>query len=244
MVLNITEEGPEIGTSLIWVLTCCSYFVGISLHSKVLFVSLREKDLTWKFNVTNAIVAMFHFSHVLFLHILTYFVEDLSTYTGDWFCYVAKVLRYYGAMYITGYSLMISSLKYILIIYWKDVREFGKNKTKEIVFWFHLLHPSLNLLLHLIVTPDFIWTYDAYKEIDLCLGDPKNHWTSDNTTSQIKLHDLCLNLLKGDRDGFVDHFIVFLQSCMCWFQFVILYLTTWNLLELILYCRIFWFMRR
>ena len=80
----------------------CTFMIGIFLHVRIIIVSKHEKSLTWKLDVTNSALSIAHFTHCIFLYAVTYAVEDLYTYTGVWYCYVAKELRHYGFLYISS----------------------------------------------------------------------------------------------------------------------------------------------
>ena len=241
MSMNETSDSDS---PILWIFKFLTYFTGIYFHIKVILVSIREKGLTWKLDITNSSISIAHFTHILFLYIITYAVDDLSLYTGDWFCYLAKEVRFYGALYLTGHSLVLSVMKYILIVNWEKISGTRNNMVKAICFWFDLLHPIISIGVFIIITPDFVWAWDGYKEIDLCLGDPKNHWVPNSNTSQTKGHDLCLKLLDTVPDSYLEYIIWFIRSSVCWIQIVVLYLVSWNFWEMITYCRIFAFMHR
>ena len=169
----------------------CVYVVGLYLHVKVILVSKKEKEIAWKLHVTNSVLLIFHFTHKLFMHVITYIIPDLYTYTGEWFCYTSKVFTYYGTNYTAAHSMFVSIMKCILIVQWKKVRDIGKDKIVQLFFFLNFLHPLITISLHLIFRPDFFWAYDGYAQIDRCFGDPKGFWTPGSNVSQTKLHDLC-----------------------------------------------------
>ena len=170
------------------------------------------------------------FSHTIFLYGTTSLVPNLYEYKGNWYCYVAKEIRYYGSLYVTGH--------------WEAVRDFGKSKVKGIFFWVNFLHPVLTIVVHLILRPDFIWAHDAYKEIDLCLGDPNNHWVKHSNSTQTKLHNLCTTMDKANAEDLLGQTLYVLKSGGCWIHISFLYLTGWNIFEGIAYSNTFKFMRK
>ena len=239
------ENYPDV-TSLVilWTLNICTFLIGIFFHVKIIFVSKREKGITWKLDVTHSSLCIAHFSHTLFLYAITYAVEDLYTYTGVWYCYVAKEIRYYGTLVVSGHSLVIAVMKYMLIVQWEKVRDFGKEKVVEIFFFLNFLHPFFTIALHFILRPDFLWVHDGFKEIDLCLGDPKNFWGPDSNETQTKGHDLCRTMEAPDPDSYLEKILYIIRGGCCWIQVIGLYLIYWNFFEMLVYCRIFGFMSR
>ena len=229
---------------ILWTINVCTFMIGIFLHVRIIIVSKHEKSLTWKLDVTNSALSIAHFTHCIFLYAVTYAVEDLYTYTGVWYCYVAKEIRHYGFLYISGHSLVVSVMKYILIVHWEKVRNFGKEEVKEIFFYLTFLHPFFTIALHFVIRPDFLWAYDNFKEIALCLGDPKKIWEPGSNVTQMKLHDLCMTIDAPDPESYLEKIFYVVRGSCCWIQVVSLYLTGWNFFEMIFYCRIFGFMRR
>ena len=229
---------------ILWISKLLTFLLGVFFHTKIIYNAIREKDITWKLDITNSVLCLFHFSHTLFLYGITSLLPNLYEYTGTWYCYFAKEIRYYGALYVTGHSLVVAIMKYMMIVRWEAVRVVGKIKVQKIFFWVNFLHPVLTIVVHLILRPDFIWAHDAYKEIDLCLGDPNNHWAKDSNSTQTKLHNLCTTMDKAAAEDILGQTLYVLKSGGCWIQISCLYLTGWNLFEGIAYFNTFKFMRK
>ena len=51
------------------------YGIGVYLHVKVIQVSKKEKELTWKMDISNSVILLICSIHSLFMHTLTYFVS-------------------------------------------------------------------------------------------------------------------------------------------------------------------------
>ena len=174
------------------------------------------------------------------MHSFTYFVEDLYTYTGEWFCYTSKVLAYYENLYIYGHSLVVSIMKYIIIVYW---RKFDREKVIETFFWINLLHPVITISLNLIVRQAFFWDYDGMSQSDRCLGDPKNNLEPGSNKSLNKLHNLC-DFVEPPNDHYLEYTVYVCKTLVCGFTVVMFYLALWNLLEILFYSLIFRFLHR
>ena len=219
------------------------YLIGLYQHSKIVKVCKKEKEMTWKLDVTNSILLIIHFGHKLLLHGVTHLVQDLSIYTGDWLCYLSKFITHYLSLYTIAHSLLVSILKYIIIVNWRTSLKVGKEKIKEIFFYLNFLHPIVTISFHLIFRPDFFLAYDGYAQIDRCLGDPKNNWKENSNTSQTKLHNLCI-YPEPTNEYNIKYILQAAGWGMCWIQVILLYLITFNFFEILFYCRIFSFMRR
>ena len=143
-------EAEMESTSLIIFSICalCVYIIGLYFHTKIIIVSRKEKEMTWKLDVTNSSLLIAHFTYKLTMHGITYIVPDLYLFTGEWFCYASKFFTYYGTLYTSTHSLIVSVMKFFLIVHWKNVRNFGKDKVKEIFFFLNFLHPLFTIALH------------------------------------------------------------------------------------------------
>ena len=220
------------------------YLTGIYFHLKVIKISKKEKDMTWKLDVTNSCLLLTHHGHCVAMECITYIIHDLHHYTGEWFCYTSKVFNFYGNLYTTGHSLIVSTLKYILIVHWKRVRSFGQEQVKEIFFWINFIYAAIMILFHLIIRPDFFVIYDGYARVDRCLGDPKNNWGPDSNRTQVKLHTICTLFIEPSHEDYLAYTIYVLKIFGCWMEFIFEYLVNWNVFEIVMYWRIFSFMRR
>ena len=219
------------------------YFIGLHLHIKIIRVSYKDKDITWKLDITNSALLIFFTMHAIFMHGFTYFVQDLHSYTGEWVCYMSKGIAFYGQLYIYGHSLIVSILKYVIIVCWEKTMDFGRDRITEIFFWVNFLHPLLLIVLWLIVRPDFFWAYDGMKQIDMCLGDPKNNWGPGSNQSFTKLHNLC-DFTLSSSENVLGNVIYICKTMVCGINVGLYYLILWNFFEIITYCFIFRFMRR
>ena len=222
----------------------CVYLTGVYFHVKVIKMSKKDKEMTWKLDLTNSCLVLAHHGHCVIIDTVTYIIQDLHTYTGDWFCYTSKVLNLYGNLYTGAHSLIVSLLKYILIVHWKRSRNFGQEKVKTLFFWINILYAVVMICIHLSMRPDFFAVYDGFARVDRCLGDPNNNLGTNSTRTQIKMHTICKMMVKPRHDDYFGNTIYILRNCICWPHIVFEYLVTWNVVELVVYWRIFAFMSR
>ena len=119
------EENDNLYTVLIALIVVASliYFVGIYFHVKIIQVSKKDKDLTWKIDIANSIMMLFIFLQSIFMHSITYIIRDLHMYLGEWFCYLFKVIANYSNFYLFGHAFFISLTKYTVIVHWQKARE-------------------------------------------------------------------------------------------------------------------------
>ena len=235
---NITDTNRS-ETNLVSVITgclivCCLYAIGIYLHIKIIIVSKREKDMTWKIDITNSLMVIITYTFSIFMHTITYIIEDLHSYTGEWFCYASLAILYSLVIYISSHSTVILTLKYIVIVHGEKIRNFGKEKIIELFFWFNILHPMLDIVLRLIIRPDFWFVYGGFTQINRCLG------STSNTTTLLSLCDFPKPM---HQDSF-GYTLYISKRVICVLQTVMVYANSWQLFDMLFYWRIFAYARR
>ena len=222
----------------------CFLVIGFILHSRIFKTAKREKDITWKLDATNSCFVMLHFFQYISMYIITYYIKDLYLYTGKWICYLSNFLTYYGGSYVQTHSLIIGLMKYCVIVHWKRSNVIGQERVQKLFFCLNILHPSCMILLHVLIVPDFFQVWDGFSHVDRCLGDPKNNWVPNSNSTQIKLHTLCINIVRNPPENNLDYIIYIIRSTACWLQVSWSYLVLWNILEIFVYAAIFRFMHR
>ena len=220
------------------------YGIGVYLHVKVIQVSKKEKELTWKMDISNSVILLICSIHSLFMHTLTYFVSDLHTITGKWYCYLIKALYVIGSAHTTGHSFVIAVIKYVIIVHYQStITGLKKEKVKSIFFWINLFYPVAMFAVLCMITPDFIFIYDGVSPANRCLGKSEIFSSLKKNSSAVKLHNLCNIDAPNDLLSYKYAFFIVRKS-ICWVHIIFLYANVWNLIELIIYVKIFKFMHR
>ena len=220
------------------------YGAGIYFHSKVIRVSLKDKDMSWQLDIIYSCVKVFVNTFAYFLYAVTYITPNLSHFTGRWFCYASKLILHYNYVILAYYTLMVAILKYVVIVHWQWARGIGHDKIKRlfsIILSFCI--PTINILIFFAVRPDFLWAYDVNKQVDLCLGDPKENWVEGTNQTQTKMHTLCAKI-EPSTDDSIHYYLSHIRKGICWFQVIFTYLSLWNLLDCAVYIKIFSAMKR
>ena len=243
----IRQDMIDLSIGIPMIIIICMHCVGIYLHVKIIKISRTDKQITWKLNITNSCMLMAHHTHCILMDVITYTVPNLYIYTGEWLCYTSKVVMYYGNIYATTHSMIVSMLKYILIVHWQKARNMGHEMIEVIFFWINLLYPAFQILIFLMVIPDF-FVKDApflsFARIDRCLGYPENVLVPNSNKTKMTMHNLCQELYEPSHEYPFAYAIHILKSSICWIQVIALDLISFNFLEMLIYCRIFSFVRR
>ena len=159
-----STENEEVYPILIalMVVAVLIYCLGVYFHVKIIQASRKDKDVTWKLDIANSIILLFNFFQSMFMHTTTFIVKDLYLYTGEWFCYLFKVIANYTTFYMYGHAFIISLTKYTIIVHWKAAREWGNEKVAMLYFWINFTHPTISILIWLCIRPDF-FEYSQYE---------------------------------------------------------------------------------
>ena len=230
------------------VLAVVIYFGGVYFHVKIIQASRKDKDLTWKLDIANSIILLLHFFQSIFMHTITFIVKDLHLYTGEWFCYSFKAIANYTTFYMYGHAFIISLTKYTIIVHWQAARVWGNEKVAMLYFWINITLPAISILIWLCIRPDFFWEFDGLAQIDRCLGDPKDMWVDNfekvmENKSVTKIHNLCQMYTPSQQD-YTEYIIHIFRTCSCWLNVGYFYASGTNLLEMLVYFRLFIFMHR
>ena len=219
------------------------YGIGVFLNIKIIQVSRKQKQMTSKLDETNSIIFIIHYAHVMFMHGITYLVDDLYLYLGKGFCYLSKTLTVIGNSHSTQHSFVISMMKYMMIVHYQTVSDSKKSQMKTRFFVLNLLYSISPILIFSMLRPDFIIIYDGVSQANRCLGIPEVRSENGSNETAIKLHHMC-NVPEPLEPAFFSFLFNFFQKMICWMYIIFIYLNVGNILEMVIYFLIFSYMRR
>ena len=230
---------------ILFAVTMCGYMSGVFLHMKIIILSKKEKEMTWKLDMTNSCLIILFCSFNLAVEGIVFIFPDFFVLVGEWSCYTSKFIAHYGNLYIFAHSLIIAALKYIRIVRWKKVLLYGKDKVTETFFWLNSLHPVLLISLQLITRPDFFTSYSGHTTVFRCSEGFNHDWNPDaENGTNTKIFQLCQIEQPSNEQDHLSYAIYVLRKCLCGVLLLNHYLTFFNIYETVLYCEIFRFMRR
>ena len=129
----ISGDDDVVSSVFVGLLLLCFYVTGLYLHIRIIIASRKEESLTKNIDVTNSILIVLLFGCIILFHAITYTVQDLHMYSGDWLCYTSKVVIHYNLLYTGGHSLIISTMKYLIIVHDSKFRRY-KEKVQTAFF--------------------------------------------------------------------------------------------------------------
>jgi hypothetical protein len=239
METNTIEMGPIMLYTVAWIV----YIIGFTLHIRIIKLSKKVKEaMTWKLDITNSSILLTLNSIAIVMHGVTYIVPDLHTYTGRWFCYTFIAVAHYSSLYHIGHSLVVSILKYVIIVHWQKIRAFGEEKFKEMIFWLNIFHPIVGLALHFLARPDFLFVFAGVTPANRCLGEGGED-TVYNKTLRLTILGVCEIPEPVSLNWFYDALFMVRKS-VCVLQTISVILIALNIFEIFIYYQIFSFAYR
>ena len=219
------------------------YVIGVYLNIKVIQVARKEKQMTSKLDEVNSIFFIIHYAHVMVMHGITYLVQDLHLYLGRWFCYLSKTLTIIGNSHNTQHSFIIALMKYTMIVHYQTVSDAKKKRLKFRFLILNLSYAIISIIILCIARPDFLIIYDGISQANRCLGIPEIRSENGSNKTTVKLHHVCNIPEPSNFDPF-SYLLYFIRKSVCWIDIAIIYANVGNVIEMIIYCRTFAFMRR
>ena len=218
------------------------FIIGLSLQIKIILISKREKDMTWKLDICNSIVMIGYYSFRIFSENILHFYPEMNQHVGKWFCYVSFLFNIFGALYIASYSLIVVVHKYFYILHHNFVLLIGKDRYNTISFCCSLFIPMF-IAISYVVRPE----EHTYSSLSKCMGVGQSPWGEDNTS----MNKLRVLFFCGFDESFFDdsrdiseHLMNVISLIGCFLTTLTMILIISNCLEAFFYLKIFTFMKR
>ena len=210
------------------------YLIGTYINWKILIVSQKTKDKTWKEDMVHCTSMMIAMLWTVAFENVSRHVKVLSMYTGGvWICYLSVFVYAYNTFIGGFHSFCICFMKYIYIVHHEKVRVFGVAKLEKIFFLTYIIHPLI-LTIPTVVLIDV----EAYSSIMACFDLEQE--IKDRYPSDWKRMFLCrLTFEEGDTG-----ILYYLAQIFCTLKIIWTMLLGSNIAEAFMYYKIFQFMRR
>ena len=234
-VSETDTEGGDQTTAIVWtVVLSVIYLIGLFLNIRIILISKKEKDITWKIDIAHSVLLIIHYLVSIVMETVTYTIPNLHIYTGEWFCYFYLYIKLYGVISVTCHSTVVSIMKYLII-----VRNFGNENTTQIIFWCNPLYPVVFATLSML-RPGF----DGFLAVNSCFGGTYTATSRFNQSySSFQRFFLC-GAYDDTHEYFLSYFIYIVSQVYCVLQASVSYAIGLNILDFYLYYKIFSYMRR
>ena len=216
------------------------YLIGLFIQCKIIFVTWKDKEgKTWQIHLIQAIAIIIYFAFSIPFWNLTSNIPGLSSYTGEWFCYVAIFINIYGFYIITFNSLLVAVMKYTFIVHYQKVLMFGENKAKK-VFLSLIFTVPFTFAIMTCLTKDI----DGYSDLVSCFGLTDIFKKKYNTWEKRVQKFFMCNIDWSERDISEKYEWYVIQQIFCGIKSVIGLVVNTNFPEAYLYYKIFGKMKR
>ena len=226
---------------LVCIIVILIFTIGAYHQFKKIQICLKEDGVCKKLEITNSIIVTLHLFDCITLYGITYVVKDLYIYTGEWFCFITKIILIIGDAHMMGHSFLIALVKLLVIVH-AETDLVRKEKIKDVCFYINCLYGIVVVGILNIARPDYVFVYHN-SMADRCFGRSGVMKLENNTASAANLAQLCDISYSSQQLSFEDLF-AFMRKFICWLDVSFIYLNAANVLEGLCYLRIFAYMNR
>ena len=96
------------------------------------------------------IVPISYFVVGAYINVLTRISDAPSVIIGPWFCYIFEFFGHADIVYLGGFSLFVSGVKYWFIVHNSNAKNFGEDRAKQIFLISHFVLPIVMASLNSI----------------------------------------------------------------------------------------------
>ena len=216
--------------------------IGVMLCTKILRVVKREPS------IDTHIMKIFCWTQITLHPILIFFdltinlIHPINAVIGDWYCSFGWLLYSFSTKFVLNYSFFAALMRYFFVIHNDAVNTYGKEKFKR-----HFLHFSLiACVFGVIVEGIDNRELSRLSFINKCYGKDHKVFLIESST----LHVLQRKFWEIESDAFVkygeilDHLISTVLRVIRMVKNSIFLLTGFNVMEGILYFKVFLHMQR
>ena len=215
------------------------------LHYMIRRMTKREKEEKGHSLIKNIlkyysnIVPVMFFCSFTYVHIILRYTKPPCKVFSAGFCYVYQILAHSGSIYVGGFSLFCAVVKYVFIVHNAKSREIGEEKIKTFFTLSYCIVPvvmaTLNSLSH--------GSRDQMMWVNLCWGiEPSDMGGNDRN------FDLFCIEKKYDTAQYVGieagAYLIPFQRVTCAGVNILYMLFLTNIVEFIVYARIFNYLNR
>ena len=240
---NHSDSKDDLSTFIIAnILLAIIFSIGVYLQTRIIIVCKKDKHVTWKIDIWHSVVMIACYSIRILFEFITYIIPSLHQYTGKWFCYFASFVQCFVGASTVSHSLTIAIQKYVYNLHRNLIRVVGEDKASLVSIWISGIF-SAPLAALFTAKPKHIPALSMFN----CLGKEDVISTETNKTYGEKMRSFFFCGFDDYDDhqyGVFDHVMNVTNIIGCFLVSIILLVVALNIIEGLLYYRIFAFMKR
>ena len=204
--------------------------LGEYINTRVLQFVKRETGLVMDVLKVFLYVQMVYWPIATFFSASTEFVYPIGNMVGSWFCFAEFFWLVTGMTFILFHSFVVGLMRYIFVVHEEKVICFGKDKAKNIFFWFAILVPCV------LATWGFLNNRDTstIASLNKCKGQHHKVFLLENNYDSTAKRNFCYY---ESYEGQEDSIIATLKRISCTLHSVLFFILGFNVVEGLLYWR-------
>ena len=214
------------------------FVIGLYVQMRVIKILILEKTVAWETQIYQSIVLIIYVVLVVFSEVLLYIIPDSTNNAGWWLVWeISRYLKILCVFSISWHTLSVSLQKYIVIVH--NVSDNSDRRKIAKTTWWVFLIIEIFWSAGIAIRGSTCSSVDSYVPPESCYSR-KNKLSF---TESFKFPVLCtFNNNSGIlADGY---FIYFMTQLYCTTQFIIHWVLQSNIIEALIYFKIFQFSKR
>ena len=127
---DILESNISASTILNVIVQIILYFIGVLINVKIIFAcwQSRNHNKSWQLHILYSLSCIILFIFNIPFWIFSMASPNLSSFMGEWICYLALFMNTFFLIIILMNSLLVSITKYIFVVHWDKALVYGHEK--------------------------------------------------------------------------------------------------------------------
>ena len=206
-LIDILKSNISASTILNVIVQIILYFIGVLINGKIIFVcwQSRNHNKSWQLHILYSLSCIILFIFNIPFWIFSMASPNLSSFMGEWICYLAIFMNGFFVVIILMNSLLVSITKYIFVVHWDKALAYGHEKIQWTMFTISLL-----VAFPIAFLRTALKRYDDGSMIHSCFGFEYDDSEKKNTRDDISFF-WCTSENIAPKEDWGYAYVVFLQ---------------------------------
>ena len=129
-IIDIFKSNISADTILNVIVQIILYLIGVLINAKIIFTcwQSRNHNKSWQLHILYSLSCIILFAFNIPFWIFSMASPNLSSFMGEWICYLAIFMNAFFVVIILMNSLLVSITKYIFVVHWDKALVYGHDK--------------------------------------------------------------------------------------------------------------------
>ena len=231
---------PDLYIAILFsIIMAIQILIGEYLHWKV-FLILRKENTVYKLiSQLNLIYQMIHWPLVFMMITATSLVYPLNEILSPWFCSFVQPIISFLLLSISSHSFITASMRYVFIVHSEKTNRLGKESVKRMFLVIFVFLPFLVILWKEIDGSDLHFISFFNK----CKGKHDDVFLIETSTTNVLKKSFCAMEAYDENDP-IAYILALLKQIFCAASTITMMIMASNLIEGIIYFKLFSYMIR